>query len=68
MEASLDDLLKEQWLRARNSGQLRWKTSDDNEIPIKDMTDRHLENAIRHARKIEYHKEVLLESLGADNF
>lgn len=49
----IGDLLLEQWLRRRNSGELKWKTKDGKEIPIKDMTDEHLENAIRSAQRFD---------------
>lgn len=44
--ANIDDLKLEQWIRQRNSGQIMWKTKDGREIPIKDMSDTHLANAI----------------------
>lgn len=47
MEATLDDLERELWLRRRNSGELVWKTREGEAIPVKDMSDKHLENAIR---------------------
>ena len=47
-KAELKDLVLEKWLRARNEGTLVWVTKDGKEMPIKDMTDSHLENAIKH--------------------
>ena len=47
MKASIHDLAKELWLRQRNTGQIVWKTKDGKEIPINEMSDSHLINAIR---------------------
>ena len=46
MYADLEDLLLEKWLRARENGELKWKTKNGDEISIKNMSDYHLENAI----------------------
>lgn len=43
MNATIDDIRQEIWLRMRNSGDLVWK-SKDREIPIKDMELSHLLN------------------------
>lgn len=47
MIAGLSDLKLERWLRARESGALKWKTKNGDEISIKRMSDSHLENAIK---------------------
>jgi hypothetical protein len=43
----LCDLKLERWLRARESGELKWKTKNGDEISIKRMSDAHLANAIK---------------------
>ena len=61
MKATIDDLVREQWLRARNSGELVWATKDGKEIPVKDMTDTHIENAIKAVRKANELNEIAAE-------
>ena len=61
MKATLDDLRREQWLRARNSGELVWVTKDGKEIPLKDMTDSHLENAIKCLIDIQEFNDIAAE-------
>ncbi len=47
MNATLKDLLIEQWLRRRNTGELKWVTKNGDKIAIKSMSDAHLANAIK---------------------
>ena len=51
MKATINDLVLERWFRLRNSGELKWETRDGKQIPLKDMTDEHLLNAIRRERR-----------------
>lgn len=63
MKAKYEDLMKERWLRKRDSGEIQWETKDGRSIPIKDMTDDHLENTIIVLEKIES-KASILEDIG----
>lgn len=55
MKATIEDLKRERWLRARNSGELVWTTKEGKEIPIKDMSDSHIDNVIHyHSMKQAY--------------
>ena len=60
-EATRDDLVKELWLRERNSGALVWVTASGEKVPVKDMTDSHLKNAIRKMSEIEEFNEMAAE-------
>jgi len=46
MIATEEDLRLEYWLRKRNSGRLMWRTKNGDEIPIKDLSDKHLVNIL----------------------
>lgn len=49
--ASIEDIQMELWLRKRNNGDLQWTTKDGTRIPIKDLSDRHLENILKMANR-----------------
>lgn len=42
--ADIDDIQLEMWLRRRNKGEIVWITKDKKQIPIKDLSDDHLQN------------------------
>jgi hypothetical protein len=60
-EATRTDLVKELWLRERNSGALVWVTASGEKVPVKDMTDSHLKNASRKMSEIEEYNEMAAE-------
>ena len=49
--ATLTDLFLERWLRARNENLIVWKTNNGDEIPIKNLSDKHLDNSIDCMKK-----------------
>lgn len=53
MKARLKDLYKELWLRDRNSGELVWEGKDGS-VPIREMSDEYLNNAIRAMEQQEH--------------
>ena len=55
MRATIEDLRMELWLRRRNNKEIVWITKQGEEIPIQDMEDAHLMNAINVMYKIEEH-------------
>ena len=63
LNAELDDLKMELWMRRRNSGELKWRTKDGNHIPVKDMTDEHLANAIKMLETGKSEEEIERQNL-----
>ena len=47
-KASLEDLYREKWLRDRNNDEIRWTTKDGKEIPLRQISDAHLDNIINY--------------------
>ncbi len=56
--ATLNDLLKEKWLREREQDEIKWTTKKGAEIPIKDLTDEHLANIIKHLVEREEYMDI----------
>lgn len=53
MKATIKDLELELWLRKRERGEIVWTTKSGAEIPINEMSDTHIKNAIKKNEKIE---------------
>ena len=70
-QATLEDLEREVWLRARNEGSIVWTTKNGDQIPIKDMSTQHLVNTInllyRNIEKEDMYYEAL-SSIGDTEF
>ena len=62
MNADINDLKLELWLRRRNSGTLVWVTKANTKIPIKEMSTSYVINAIN---MLEWQSE--LEDVYLDN-
>lgn len=45
--ADIEDIRLEMWLRERERGEILWKTKSGDEISIKDLSDKHLENILK---------------------
>ena len=64
VEATLNDLELELWLRQRERKEIIWITKQGIQIPINDMTDEHIINAIncmiRQDEKLEHIGDITL--------
>ena len=60
MKATVDDLRRELWLRKREK--LVWETKDRQLIPLKLMSEEHLENAINYFDRMEEMREIVVEN------
>lgn len=56
IEASIEDLKRELWLRERET--LVWKTKDGKKIPIKEMSTSHIINAINYFERKEERESI----------
>ena len=60
MKAAVDELRRELWLRKREK--LVWETKDGHLIPLKLMSEEHLENAINYFDRMEEMREIVIEN------
>ena len=44
MQASIEDIQREIWLRRRNADEITWTTKNGQSMSIREMTMQHLEN------------------------
>ena len=61
-----EDLERELWLRKRNSGELAWTTKEGKTIPLKEMTDKHIENCLQMMERIDTLNEAAAEFMAED--
>ena len=60
-KATLKDLYMEKFLRDREQGKIIWKTKDGKEIPMKELTDSHLDNIIKHLIDAKEYNDIAAE-------
>lgn len=65
MDAKLNDLKLELWLRQRERGAINWRTKEGKEIPIKEMTDTHLLNTINLLEDLEDRRDGYYDALSS---
>ena len=58
--ATLEDLEKELWLRKREK--MMWTTKDGKLIPLKEMSTRHILNAINYLETLDEMNSICMEN------
>ena len=58
--ATLEDLEKELWLRKREK--MMWTTKDGKLIPLKEMSTRHILNAINYLETLDEMNNICMEN------
>lgn len=53
MKASVEDIQRELWIRARERNLIKWETRDGQQIPLKEISDEHLINIIKYYSRLE---------------
>lgn len=66
MLATYQDLLLEKWLRQRDSEEIFWKTKNGDKIPIKRLSDYHLDNIINLFNKASEEEYFEEDAIGGD--
>ncbi len=71
INATLQDLLLEKWLRRREEGSLVWTTKEGKVIPIKELSDQHLINIVnmliyneQKRQEAEEEKSEIMDHMG----
>ena len=63
VQATIKDLKREAWLRMREQRRIVWKTKDGNEIPIQDLSTKHLVNILIMEQKAELERQNYYDAL-----
>lgn len=66
MLATYQDLLLEKWLRQRDSEEIFWITKNGDKIPIKRLSDYHLDNIIKLFKKASEEEYFEKDAIGGD--
>lgn len=66
MLATYQDLLLEKWLRQRDSEEIFWITENGDKIPIKRLSDYHLDNIIKLFKKASEEEYFEKDAIGGD--
>lgn len=67
MKATLKDLELELWLRRRGMREIKWQMQNWREIPINDMDERQLVNAIERLQHIVQQENIEKQITNCEN-